>query len=165
MNIYFSGIGGVGIGPLAQIAYDAGYEVQGSDANETPLTKQLEERGVPVALSQDGTFLQASHDKKPIDWYVYTAALPETHPELVLARSLGIKTAKRDELLAHIIKEKNLKLLAVTGTHGKTTTTGMLTWTLQQLGTPVSYSVGTTLSFGPSGKFEPDSEFFVYECD
>src|SRR5690606_5798559 len=78
---------------------------------------------------------------------------------------LGIKVAKRDELLARILHEKNLKLIAVAGTHGKTTTTGMMVWLLQQLGVPVSYSVGSTLSFGPSGKFDPKSEYFVYECD
>ena len=165
MNVYFSGIGGVGIGPLAQIAHDAGYTVQGSDAAESLITKELTRRGIPVSLAQDGSFLQASHDKAPIDWFVHTSALPSDHPELALARQLGIKTAKRDELLAHIISEKNLKLIAVAGTHGKTTTTGMLVWTLQQLGVPVSYSVGSTLSFGPSGKFDPDSKYFVYECD
>jgi UDP-N-acetylmuramate--alanine ligase len=165
MNIYFSGIGGVGIGPLAQIAFDAGYQVQGSDANDSLMTRNLQGRGISVNIGQDGAFLEASHTAMPIDWFVYTAALPHDHPELVKAHELGIKTAKRDELLAHIIAEKNLKLIAVAGTHGKTTTTGMLVWTLQQLGIPVSYSVGTTLSFGPSGKFDPASEYFVYECD
>lgn len=165
MNIYFSGIGGVGIGPLAEIASDAGYQVQGSDASEGLMTQALQSRGITVNIGQDGTFLQTMHDQTPIDWFVYTAALPDSHPELVLAQKLGIKTAKRDELLAHIIAEKNLKLIAVAGTHGKTTTTGMFVWALQQLGIPVSYVVGTTLSFGPSGKFDPASEYFVYECD
>lgn len=165
MNIYFSGIGGVGIGPLAEIALDAGYGVQGSDAHESRLTKELRGRGVPVTIAQNGEFLQACHDEAPLDWFVYTSALPVDHPELVLARQLGIKTAKRDELLAHIIREKNLKLIAVAGTHGKTTTTGMLIWTLQQLNIPVSYSIGTTLSFAPSGKFDPASQYFIYECD
>jgi UDP-N-acetylmuramate--alanine ligase len=96
---------------------------------------------------------------------VHTSALPDNHPELVLARQLGIKTAKRDELLAQIIQEKNLKLIAIAGTHGKTTTTGMMVWVMQQLGMPVSYSVGSTLSFGSSGKYVPDSQYFVYECD
>lgn len=162
MRIYFSGIGGVGIGPLAQIALDAGYEVIGSDVNHSLVTAELEKRGIEIAYEQDGVFLQA---QQPIDWFVYTSALPDDHPELMLARKLGVRTAKRDELLAHIIAEKNLKLIAVAGTHGKTTTTGMLVWTLQQLGLPVSYSVGTTLSWGPSGKFDPTSEYFVYECD
>lgn len=165
MNIYFSGVGGVGIGPLAEIASDAGYQVQGSDTSEGLMTQTLQNRGITVNIGQDGSFLQATHDQSPIDWFIYTAALPDTHPELMLARELGIKTAKRDELLAHIIAENNLKLIAVAGTHGKTTTTGMLVWTLQQLGVPVSYAVGTTLSFGSSGKFDPASEYFVYECD
>lgn len=165
MNIYFSGIGGVGIGPLAEIAHDAGYQVQGSDQHDSLMTRELATRGISIELTQDGSFLEECHLKQPLDWFIYTAALPETHPELVRARELGIRTAKRDELLAHIIADKKLKLIAVAGTHGKTTTTGMMVWTLQELGIPVSYSIGTTLSFGPSGKFDPASEYFVYECD
>lgn len=165
MNIYFSGIGGVGIGPLAEIAHDAGYSVQGSDATEGLLTRELRARGIEIMIGQDGDFLRARHAHAPIDWFVHTAALSADHAELIIAKQLGIKTAKRDELLAHIIKEKDLQLIAVAGTHGKTTTTGMLVWTMQQLGIPVSYSVGTTLSFGPSGKYDPNSRYFVYECD
>ena len=165
MNIYFSGIGGVGIGPLAEIALDAGHTVVGSDTASSLTTAELEARGIRITTTQNGTFLQAEHDTTPIDWFVHTAALPVDHPELLLAHHLGIKTAKRDELLAHIIREKELKLIAIAGTHGKTTTTGMMIWTMQQLGIPISYSVGSTLSFGPSGKFDPSSEYFVYECD
>lgn len=165
MNIYFSGIGGVGIGPLAEIAHDAGYTVQGSDATDGLLTRELRAHGIRTTIGQDGSFLQTCHDEAPIDWFVHTAALPADHPELLLAKQLGIKTAKRDELLAYIIKEKDLQLIAIAGTHGKTTTTGMMVWTMQQLGIPISYSVGTTLSFGPSGKFDPDSRYFIYECD
>jgi UDP-N-acetylmuramate--alanine ligase len=165
MNIYFSGIGGVGVGPLAEIARDAGHSVIGSDLTESLTTTELREKGIGVNIGQDGSFLQAEHNKQPIDWFVYTAALPDIHPELVLARKLGIKTAKRDELLAQIISDKKLKLLAVSGTHGKTTTTGMLVWVFKQLGIPVSYSIGTTIGYGPSGLFDPASEYFVYECD
>ena len=165
MRIYFSGIGGVGIGPLARIARDAGYTVLGSDANESLTTKELEDSAVTISYDQSGEFLRRSHAQEPIDWLVYTAALPQHHPELLVARALGIKTTKRDELLAHIIDEKDLKLIAVAGTHGKTTTTGMLVWTLKQLGIPVSYSIGSTLSWGPSGHFDPSSAYFVYECD
>lgn len=165
MNIFFSGIGGIGIGPLAEIAHDAGYGVQGSDIHASPTAEALQRKGIEVALEQEGVFLESSHQDQPIDWYIYTSALPANHPELLKARELGIKTAKRDELLAHIIKEKNLKLIAVSGTHGKTTTTGMLIWVFQELGVPVSYSVGAPLSFGPSGTYAAGSEYFVYECD
>lgn len=166
MNIFFSGIGGVGIGPLAEIAHDAGYEVSGSDRESTLMTGRLLADGIDVRVGpQDGSFLKEAHAKQPLDWFVYTAALPASHPELVMANQLGIKTAKRDELLAHIIGEKNLKLIAIAGTHGKTTTTGMMVWTMKQLGIPVSYSIGTTISFGPSGHFDPASQYFIYECD
>lgn len=165
MNIYFSGIGGVGIGPLAEIAHDAGYNITGSDPETTLITKELGKKGIVISTNQDGTFLRASNSEKPIDWLIYTSALPYDHAELVLAHELGIKTAKRDELIAYIIDDKKLKLIAVAGTHGKTTVTGMLVWTMKQLGIPASYSIGSTITFGPSGKLDPDSEYFVYECD
>jgi UDP-N-acetylmuramate--L-alanine ligase len=165
MRIYFSGIGGVGIGPLSRIALGAGHDVCGSDKSPSLITDELVAAGISVSFDQSGAFLQAEHDKTPFDWFVYTAALLEGHPELVLARKLGIKTSKRDELLAQIIADKNLKLIAIAGTHGKTTTTSMLVWAMQQLQIPVSYSVGSTLSFAPSGEFNENSQFFVYECD
>lgn len=165
MNIYFSGIGGVGVGPLAEIARDAGHTVTGSDVNESLMTTELEDSGVGISYNQNGSFLQEAHAKTPIDWFVYTAALPPNHPELLAAQRLGIKTSKRDELLAHIIAEKDLKLIAVSGTHGKTTATGMLIWTARQLGVPISYSLGTTINYGKSGKYDPTSQYFIYECD
>jgi UDP-N-acetylmuramate--alanine ligase len=166
MHIYFSGIGGVGLGPLAEIARDAGYDVSGSDTTAGLTTAELIKSEIDVMIyEQDGSALRALHERRPIDWFVYTSSLEKGLPELNAARELGIRTSKRDELLSHIITEKNLKLIAVAGTHGKTTTTGMLVWTMQALGIPVSYSVGTTLSFGPSGLFDPASEYFVYECD
>ncbi len=165
MHIYFSGIGGVGLGPLAQIARDAGYEVSGSDIAESLMTKQLQQQGINIRIGQSATDIADYHQEKPVDWLVYTGALPAGHPELQFAQNQGIRTTKRDELLAHIIKEKKLKLLAIAGTHGKTTTTAMLVWLMKQLGMPVSYSIGTTISFGPSGHFDPRSEYFVYECD
>ncbi len=166
MNIFFSGLGGVGMGPLAKIARDAGYNVFGSDVEEGLMTNKLRLDGIDVNVGpQEGSFLQATHTTAPIDWFVYTPAIKDDHPELVLAKQLGIKTAKRGEYLAHFIEEKQLKLIAVSGTHGKTTTTGMLIWTLQELDVPISYSIGTTLTFGPSGHYDPASEYFVYECD
>ncbi|MFZ2125696.1 MAG: Mur ligase domain-containing protein [Candidatus Saccharimonadales bacterium] len=165
MNIYFSGLGGVGIGPLAEIAHDAGFDVIGSDLEESLMTQELRQKDINVNIGQDGSFLKDCYSKQPIDWFVYTSALPAHHPELLLAQKLGIHTAKRDELLAYIIKEKSLKLIAIAGTHGKTTTTGMMIWALKQLDIPVSYSIGTTISFGPSGYFDKNSQYFVYECD
>lgn len=165
MHIYFSGIGGVAIGPLAMLAQDAGYQVSGSDLAESEMTELLRKRGVEVAIGQDGSAITAIHTKTSIDWFVHSSALPESHPELSFAQKQGIKISKRSELINQVIRDKNLKLIAVSGTHGKTTTTGMLVWLFKQLGLPVSYSIGTTISFGPPAQYQAGSEYFVYECD
>jgi UDP-N-acetylmuramate--alanine ligase len=166
MNVYFAGIGGVALGPLAEIARDLGYAVSGSDPNEGLMTKRLAETGITVSADQSGKFLQARQQQSPIDWFIYTSAMPHDHPELVQARQLGIPhIVKRNEFINFVLAEKQLKMIAVAGTHGKTTTTAMFVWAMQQLGMPISYSIGTTISFGPSGKYTPGSEYFIYECD
>lgn len=165
MNVYFCGLGGVGIGPLAEIARDAGYHIAGSDLHESLVLEQLRDLGVRVYIGQDGTNIAAEHAANPIDWFVYTSAIDLGRPELEFAEAQGMRTSKRDEFLAEILRAKNLRLVAIAGTHGKTTTTGMMVWTMKQLGIPVSYSVGTTLSWGPSGAYDPTSQYFVYECD
>lgn len=164
MHVYFSGIGGAGIGPLALLAQDCGYEVSGSDAARSPFIDKLSDIDVEIG-NQDGTHLEASHSRKPIEWLVYTAALPKDHPELLKAQELGIRVSKRDEFINHIIIDKNLKLVAVSGTHGKTTTTSMLIWTFHRLNIPVSYQVGTNLPWGASAQYAPNSEYFIYEAD
>lgn len=165
MNIYFSAIGGVGIGPLAMLALDAGYTVSGSDIKESDMTKLLSQRGARVNIGQDGSQIKSEHSNLPIDWLVHSSALPEDHPELKFARENNIRSSKRDEFINIILKEKNLSMLAVAGTHGKTTTTGMLIWLFKSLNIPFSYSVGTTLRFGPPAQYQDGSEYFVYECD
>ncbi|MCE7936266.1 hypothetical protein DYH10_00525 [Candidatus Saccharibacteria bacterium CPR2] len=165
MHIYFSGIGGVAIGPLALFAKDAGFEVSGSDIVQSRYTKIIENAGIRVAIGQTGQEIVDLHEKKPIDWLVATAALPENHPEINFARQKGIRISKRDEFLNYVIKEKTLKILAVAGTHGKTTTTGMLIWLFKAFGIPVSYTIGTNVSFGPSGQYQSGSNWFVYEAD
>ena len=166
MKVYFSGISGTGIGPLAEFAQDAGCEICGSDLNRGAIADEMDKRGAKVFYGQqDGNFLQNCHNEGAIDWFVYSSALPKDHAELKLAQELGIHCSKRDEFLANLVEEKNLKMIAVAGTHGKTTTTSMLVWAFEQLGVPVSYLVGTTLPWGNGGRFDPESEFFIYEAD
>lgn len=165
MNMYFSGAGGVGIGPLAMLALDAGDTVFGSDAKPSSMTHELDQKGAVIAIGQDGSQIAAVHATNPIDWLVHSSSLPANHPELVFAREHNIKTSKRDEYINHLLDTQSLRMVAIAGTHGKTTTSGMVVWLFKQLGIPVSYSVGTTISFGAPAEYVPASEYFVYECD
>lgn len=166
MKIYISGISGTGMGPLALMAQDAGMEVSGSDLAGGAVTNELIERGIKICLGeQTGEFMKARAKNEGIDWFVHTSALPADHPELVLAKKLKLKISKRDELLNYLIKKLKLKLVAVAGTHGKTTTTAMIVWACMQLGVPLSYLIGTTLPFAGAGSYDRKSQYFIYEAD
>ncbi len=165
MHIYFSGAGGVGMGPLAEIALDAGHTVSGSDLAQSAFTKELNKRGANIAIGQDGSHLKAVHESTPIDWFVYTSALPFEHAELHYATKQTMRCSKRDELLQHILDEQKILLVAIAGTHGKTTTTALHAWIAKNLGLPASYLVGSTITFGSSGKLDTRSPYLFYECD
>lgn len=169
MHIFFSGIGGTAIGPLAMIARQAGYDVSGSDKQDSGYIHYLQQHGIDaIHIGQDREAIATVHAAKPIDYFVYSSAVAIENPdapEFAFCREQHIHMSKRDELLNIILQEKQLKLIAIAGTHGKTTTTAMAIWLLQQLGVPVSYSVGAKIPFGEMGHYEPGSEYFVYEAD
>lgn len=169
MHIYFSGIGGAGIGPLAQIAKQAGYEVSGSDKQHSAYIDYLKQNGISnIVIGQTEENIAKIHADKPIDWLVYTSALPMENPnapELLFCKSQNIKNTKRDELLNKILQDKNLKLIAIAGTHGKTTTTAMTTWLFKQLNIPVSYILPAKTSFAEMGYYDENSQYFIYEAD
>lgn len=169
MHIFFSGIGGTGMSSMAMLAKQAGYEVSGSDAQESSYTKYLKEHGVTdFYIGQDRQRIANSHKRKPIDWFIYSSAIPMTdpdHPELKFCQENGIKTSKRDDFLNKIISDHGLKLIGVAGTHGKSTTTAMVIWLLREAGMPVSYCLGAKLGFSELGSYEKSSKYFVYETD
>lgn len=194
MKIFISGISGTGMGPLALMAKQAGYEVWGTDLAKGAIYDELVAAGIEVKIGpQDGEFLQEkimkftgvelegsaskiaekgkeesapeNAEKDNEIWYVHTSALPETSEELRVARENGLKISKRDELTAYLVKKLNLKMIAVAGTHGKTTTTSMIVYAALKLRLPVAYIVGTTLGFAPSGAYHVGDKFFVYEAD
>ncbi|MBR2993772.1 hypothetical protein IKF43_00015 [Candidatus Saccharibacteria bacterium] len=165
MNIYISGISGTGMGPLALMAKQAGFTVWGSDLVRGAIYDELAAAGIEVKIGpQDGEFLKEKL-KKGVDWFVYTSALPGNHPELMLARESEIKYTKRDDFTAFLVEKLGLKMVAVAGTHGKTTTTAMIVWAALKLGLPVAYIVGTTLGFAVSGSYKAGDKYFVYEAD
>lgn len=169
MHIFFSGIGGAGIGPLAMVAQQAGYTVSGSDKQDSQYIQYLKKHGVTdIHIGQTKEQIAAAHAKEPIDWYVYSSAIEKEQPnapEFQFVDEQAIRRTKRDEMLNQILTDKKLKLIAVAGTHGKTTTTAMTVWLLQQLKIPVSYILPAKTSFAEMGHFDPTSDYFVYECD
>lgn len=169
MHVYFSGVGGTAIGPLAMMAQQAGYSVSGSDKQDSQYIQYLRSHGLEnIHIDQDYDQIAALHAKQPIEWYVYSSAVAIENPdapELRFCQENNIRISKRDELLNKIIQDKNLKLIAVAGTHGKTTTTAMAIWLFKQLGIPLTYSVGAKISFGEMGEYSEASEYFVLEAD
>lgn len=169
MHIFFSGIGGTGIGPLALIAHQAGFTVSGSDKQDSSYIHYLQKQGITdVHIGQDYTQIAAVNSKTPIDWFVYSSAVVKEQndpPELRFCQDNNIKHSKRDEFLSQFLADKELKLIAVAGTHGKTTTTAMAIWLFKQLGIPESHSVAAKSSFYEMGEYHKGSEFFIYEAD
>lgn len=145
--------------PLALMAQDAGLTVVGSDLNEDSFDEDFR------IGAQDGIFLQEYHKQTGVDWYIHSSSVQADNAELVMAQKLGLRISKRDELINYLMKKLNLKMVAVAGTHGKTTTTAMIVWAAYQLGLPISYLVGSSLSFAPAGSYNKNSKFLVYEAD
>ncbi len=169
MHIYFSGIGGAGLSALALMAKEAGLEVSGSDKQDNHNLHYLKEKGIgDTHVGQTWDQMNAVHEAKPVDWLVYTSALPMEQPdadELRFAKEKGIKATKRDEFLSFLLEKQNLKMIAVAGTHGKTTTTAMTVWLFKQLQLPISYNLAGSISFGDAAELSPGSEYFIYEAD
>jgi len=169
MHIYFSGIGGAGISSLALMAKQTGLDVSGSDKQDNHNLHYLRGKGIDnTHVGQTWDQIDEVHAKQPIDWLVYTSALPMEQPdadELRFCKEKGIRATKRDEFLNYLLEQQNLKMIAIAGTHGKTTTTAMAIWLFKQLGIPMSYSVAGNINFGEAAHLEPDSHYFVYEAD
>ena len=158
------------MGPLAEIIHRLGHKVSGSDLKDSEdLNRMRKWQPAPtINIGQTAEWIAAFHAKQPIDWYVYSSALAwmrPPNPELAWIKKQTIKHSKRDEFLNYLIKEKNLELLAVTGSHGKTTTTAMIIWLLDQLGEKISYSLGGKIANMPVAQLDPQSRWFIYEAD
>lgn len=169
MHLFFSGIGGSGANSIALLAKQAGYKVSGSDAQDSSTITYLKDHGVDdIYVGQNEKSISALHKAEPIDAFIYTSALPLTdphHPELEFCRQNNIPALKHDEFLAGFIKQKGLKLVAVAGTHGKSTTAAMMLWLAKGLGLKAGWAVGAKMSFADTGHFEDGAQYFIYEAD
>ena len=157
-KIHFIGVGGAGMSALARILLDKGYEVSGSDAHESPITKMLEELGAVIGYPQ-----KAENIPEDTDIVVMTAAIHEDNPELVEARRRGLKVETRADFLGQIMKGYDMPV-AVAGTHGKTTTTAMISRILLEAECDPTISIGGVLR-DIGGNFRVGSrKYFVMEA-
>ena len=144
-HIHFIGIGGSGMYPLAQILHSQGYYLTGSDNNETETLEAVRKMGIPVFIGQRAENIQGA------DLIVHTAAIMEDNPELMAARASGVPVLERADLLG-IVTSWYENAVCVTGTHGKTTATSMITQILYTAGVDLSAYIGGKLPcIGGSG--------------
>jgi UDP-N-acetylmuramate--alanine ligase len=139
MHIHFIGIGGISMSGLAEILLEEGFTISGSDAKESPLTKSLEERGAHIYYGQ-----RASNIEDGVSLVVYTAAIHPDNPEYACAVEKGLPMLTRAELLGQIMRNYGTSI-AISGTHGKTTTTSMVSHILLAGDCDPTISVGGIL--------------------
>lgn len=139
LHIHFIGIGGISMSGLAEILLGEDFPISGSDAKESALTKQLEEKGAKIYIGQ-----RASNITEDVKLVVYTAAIHPDNPEYACAKERNLPMLTRAELLGQIMKNYQLPI-AVSGTHGKTTTTSMISHILLEADTDPTISVGGIL--------------------
>ncbi len=157
-HVYFMGIGGISMSGLAEILLGEGFKVSGSDMKESDITDSLKGQGVKLNLGQ-----VASNITDDIDLVVYTAAIKEDNEEYQAVLAKGIPMLTRAQLLGQIMN--NYKYgIAVSGTHGKTTTTAMMSHVLLQADTDPTISIGGMLDAIGGNIRVGHSDYFVTEA-
>lgn len=158
IHIHFIGIGGISMSGLAEILLNEDFKVSGSDSKESPLTKKLESQGAVIHYGQ-----KAENITEHIDLVIYTAAIRRENPELIEAVSRKIPMLTRAELLGQLMSNYKTPI-AVSGTHGKTTTTSMISHVLLAGNTDPTISVGGILKAIGGNIRVGNSETFITEA-
>jgi UDP-N-acetylmuramate--alanine ligase len=156
-HVHFIGIGGSGLSAIARLLLGSGYTVTGSDSVMSSFALDLQSSGVNVSVGHDARNVAGA------DWVVRSSAVPDDNPEVAAALAQGIPVYKRSDFLGRLMENKTG--IAVAGTHGKTTTTAMLAWTLSELGQDPSFIVGSNVTnLGTNARAGKGSSF-VIEAD
>lgn len=158
-KVHFVGIGGSGMSPLAEILYQLGYTITGSDVNESDNVARMRSLGITVAMPQ------AAENVGDAELVVYTAAVSPDNPELVEAQRRGIPLLERAKLLG-LITRRYPRTVAVAGTHGKTTTTSMISQILLEADLDPSVFIGGRLPLiGANGRAGQSDTMVCEACE
>ena len=156
-RVHFVGVGGAALSGIARVMARRGVPVTGSDNNETPFLPALRELGVPISIGYDAAHVGDA------DTLVVTTAARDDNPEVVEGIRRGLRLLPRSAGLASVMHDRDV--LAVAGTHGKTTTTALLTVALLEAGADPTYAVGGVLRATGRNADAGDSRWFVAEAD
>lgn len=156
-KVHFIGIGGVSMSGLAAVLLTKGYKVSGSDSKESEVLNKLRKSGAEIYIGHKGENL------KNVDLVVYTAAIPPTNPEIIEAKNKNIELMDRAEFLGYIMKGHKYNV-AVAGTHGKTTTTSMLSHITMNANLDPTILVGGDVDAIKGNYKIGESEYFVTEA-
>ena len=160
-TVHFCGIGGIGMSGIAEVLYEIGYQVQGSDLKSNDTTKRLQERGIRVIKGQTEENL-IDENGRPVELLVASAAVPADNPEIISAKSLRIPIMDRAEMLGEIMRLK--WSIGVAGTHGKTTTTTLVSAMLDHGGyDPTVINGGIVNAYGANSR-HGEGEWIVAEA-
>ncbi|HCC08084.1 MAG TPA: UDP-N-acetylmuramate--L-alanine ligase [Clostridiales bacterium] len=157
-KVHFIGIGGISMSGLAHVLLNQGYAVTGSDMKQSGITDELVKAGVKVYIGHSEDNIESE-----TDLVVYTAAVKETNPEFINAKVKNINMIDRATLLGYLMKEYKYSL-AISGTHGKTTTTSMVSHILLEAQCDPTISVGGILKSINGNIRVGNSDYFVTEA-
>ncbi|WP_027625393.1 UDP-N-acetylmuramate--L-alanine ligase [Clostridium lundense] len=156
-KIHFIGIGGISMSGLAEILLERGYKVSGSDMNESPITNKLSKMGAEIYIGHK------SENIKDVDLIVYTAAISKDNPELIKALEANIPIMDRADFLGQLMKGHKFNI-AISGTHGKTTTTSMVSHITIKANLDPTILVGGELDIINGNVRTGKSEYFITEA-
>ncbi len=156
-NIHCIGIGGVGLSAIAEILLSRGYRVSGSDMKQSEITDRLEEHGVKIYIGH------RAENVEDAELIVYSAAIAEENPEIIRAREKNIPLASRAEVLGTLMDDFE-NSIAISGTHGKTTTTSMVSLILEHASLEPTILVGGNLAEIGGNVKVGNSQYFVTEA-
>lgn len=156
--VHFVGIGGIGVSAVARLMLARGVSVTGSDRDSSPLAENLESEGAKVFIGHN-----ASHVPEVCDLVVYSPAVPDDNPELVSARERRVQTLSYPEALGMI--SRGMRTIAISGTHGKTTTTAMIADVLVGANLSPTVIVGSIMKKGSNFILGSSDLFVVEACE
>jgi len=156
-RLHFVGVGGTGMNGIAEVVANQGFDVSGSDINESRVTRHLQSHGVNIFIGHD------ADNVKDVDVLVVSAAVPENNPEVIAAREARIPVVPRAEMLAELMRFK--RGIAVAGTHGKTTTTSLTASLLAEAGVDPTFVIGGVVNAWGSHARLGKGEYLLAEAD